>query len=135
MEKILELTRQIGHLLQEQDCFKNYIAAREANDTDENLQKQIGEFNIVKLSLDAELAKEDRDEDKLKSINEEMRALYSTIMENESMKNYQNAKMLLDKTVNGIYNVIAGSADGINPDELDFSESCGGDCATCGGCH
>lgn len=135
MEKILELIRQIGHLLQEQDCYKNYLSAKEANDNDENLQKSIGEFNIIKLSLDSELAKEDKDEEKLKTINEDMRKLYSEIMANESMQKYQTAKMELDKTVNGIYNVIAGAASGINPDELDFSESCSGDCSSCGGCH
>lgn len=135
MEKILELSREIGHLIQNEDCYKDYVAAKKANDSDEDLQKWIGEFNIIKLSLDSELSKEEKDEAKLKSINEDMRKIYSNIMANESMQKFQSAKMALDKLVAGVYNVVSGAAGGLNPDDLTLDDSCSGDCSSCGGCH
>ena len=135
MDKILEATRNLGKLIQDEDCFKRYIESREKNDNDEELQKAIGEFNLVKLSMDQELAKEERDAEKLKALNDDLRRTYSEVMINENMINFQTAKREVDELVAKIYSVIVKCSLGENPETAEFEESCGGDCASCGGCH
>lgn len=135
MDKILELSRELGKLLQNEQCYKDYMHAKDVNDNDENLQKEIGEFNLVKLSIDQELSKEDRDEQKFRELNEQLRRIYSNIMVNESMQAFQKSKAELDRLVAGIYSVIVKCAGGENPDEVTMEDGCSGNCSSCGGCH
>ncbi len=135
MDKILEATRELCKLIQAEDSFKSYVAAKEANDADEDLQKKIGEFNLIRISMDQELSKEDKDEEKIKAMNEELRAAYAAVISTESMQTFQVSKQELDKLVNGVYSVISRALQGENPDELEFIESCSGDCSGCSGCH
>ncbi len=135
MEKLISKTRELGRLIQEQEAYKTYIAAKEANDNDEGLQTDIGEFNVMRLNLDVELNKEEKDESKLKQINEDMRAIYGKIMANESMIKYQESKKELDKVIEKIYGLILACAAGEDPDTAEISEGCSGNCGSCGGCH
>ncbi len=135
MEELILKTRELGKMLQEQEAFKNYISAKEANDNDEELQTDIGEFNIMRMNLDRELTKEEKDEEKLKKINEDMRAVYGKIMANESMIKYQESKKELDGIVEKLYALILASAAGEDPETVEISEGCSGNCGSCGGCH
>ena len=135
MDKILELSRELGKLLQQEQCYKDYMHAKDVNDNDENLQKEIGEFNLVKLSIDQELGREERDEQKFRELNEQLRRIYSNIMVNESMQAFQKSKADLDRLVAGIYSVIVKCAGGENPDEVTMEDGCSGNCSSCGGCH
>ena len=135
MDKILEATRELCKLIQADESFKAYVTAKEANDADEDLQKKIGEFNLVRLSMDQELSKEDKDEEKIKAMNEQLRAAYAAVVSTSSMADFQVAKQELDKLVNGVYGVISRALNGENPDELDFVQGCSGDCSGCSGCH
>ncbi len=135
MDEILKQARALGALIQNEECYKQYIHAKEVNDDDEELQKAIGEFNLIKMNLDTELSKEDKDEEKLKAINTQLREVYSDIMANESMQSFSVAKKQLDELVSGIYSVLIRCASGENPDEVDIQSGCSGDCSSCGGCH
>lgn len=135
MDAILEKTRELCKLIQAEESFKAYVSAKETNDADEDLQKKIGEFNLIRLSMDNELSKEDKDEEKIKELNENLRATYAAVISTDSMQSFQTAKQELDKLMNGIYGVISRALDGANPDELDFVQGCSGDCSGCSGCH
>ena len=135
MDKILEATRELCKLIQGEESFKAYLSAKAANDADEDLQKKIGEFNLIRLSMDQELSKEDKDEEKIKAMNEELRAAYAAVISTNSMQSFQTSKQELDKLMNGIYGVISRALQGENPDELDFVQGCSGDCSGCSGCH
>ncbi len=135
MEEIILKTRELCRLLQEEEAYKTYMAAKEANDNDEELQTDIGEFNLMRINLDAELTKEEKDEEKLKKINEDMRAIYSKIMANESMIKYQTSKKELDGVVDKIYGLILACAAGADPDTAEISDGCSGNCSSCAGCH
>ena len=107
MTDVIALARQLGHAIQEQDEYKNIVAAKNAADADQGLQK----------------------------LNEEMRTAYSDIMSNENMKAYNDAKQAFDKVLQRVLAIVQQSADGQDPDTTDFSEDCTHDCSTCGGCH
>ena len=44
---IIELTRALGAAIQETEEYKRFMSAKEKNDNDEALQKQIGDFNLL----------------------------------------------------------------------------------------
>lgn len=131
---IIELTRKLGAAIQNSEEYKNFMAVKEKNDNDAMLQEQIGDFNLLKMQLDAEREKEERDEEKLLELNEELVKLYNTIMSGEAMTEYNKAfgeyKALTDK----ISNILLMCENGEDPETCEPS-ACSGNCASCGGCH
>ena len=132
---LIALARQLGHAIQEEQAYKDLRAAQTAADNDKDLQDLIGEFNLKRMAINNEACKEDRDEEKLRALNEEMRSSYASIMSNENMIAYNDAKTALDTVMQRVMAIITQSADGEDPDTTDFSPSCTHDCSTCGGCH
>ena len=132
---LIALARQMGHAIQEEKAYKDLRAAQTAADNDKELQDLIGEFNLKRMAINNEACKEERDEEKLRSLNEEMRSSYTKIMQNENMVAYNDAKTALDTVMQRVMAIITQSAEGEDPDTTDFSPSCTHDCSTCGGCH
>lgn len=134
MERILEMAKELGHAIQQDERFIRLQAAQTAADEDAELQSLIGEFNLKRMAINSETAKEDKDEEKLKELNKEIREVYAKVMANPSMVSYNEAKTAVDKIINGIGAIVNMAAQGMNPDEYD-EHNCGGNCQTCGGCH
>ncbi|MBQ0097406.1 MAG: YlbF family regulator [Oscillospiraceae bacterium] len=132
---IIKLARELGHAIQNEEFYKKLETAKKNADDDKELQDLIGEFNLKRIAINNEACKEERDEEKLSKLNEEMRSLYAEIMSNENMMNYNEAKTTLDNNVQRVLMIITKSADGEDPDTADFSSDCTHDCSTCGGCH
>ena len=61
-------------------------------------------------------------------------ALYEQIMQNDCMKAYNAAKQEVDAAMRFVNQILAAAVNGEDPDTI-TEESCGGDCASCGGCH
>ncbi len=136
MEQILEMAKEIGHAIQQDDRFVKLQMAQSAADNDAALQELIGEFNLKRMAINAEAAKPEAEQDaeKVKQLNIELREVYARVMANESMSAYNAAKTELDKVINGIGAIINMAAQGLNPDDYD-EHQCGGNCSSCGGCH
>lgn len=133
---IIELTRELGKALQADQSYVNMQLARQASDEDEALQQAIGEFNLKRMAINNEAQKEDRNEETLQRLNEEFRASYMKIMENENMQRYNEAKTEFDALLQRITGIIGLCADGEDPATCDYdAAACGGDCSSCGGCH
>ena len=133
---IIELTRELGKALQQDPSYLNMQIARQASDEDESLQKAIGEFNLKRMAINNEAQKEERDEETLKRLNEEFREVYASIMQNENMQRYNDAKTEFDALIQRVTGIIGLCADGEDPETCDYdAASCGGNCASCGGCH
>lgn len=136
MEEILELARDMGHLIQEDERFIKTQMAQAAADDDKELQEAIGKFNLKRMALQGEANKADKDEAKITALNEELRGLYTAVMGNAHMEAYQAAKSELDKMVNEALTIVSLSAQGADPDTAgDSGCSGGGGCAGCNGCH
>ncbi len=132
---MIEMARELGKELQKDQAYLNMQLARQASDEDEGLQDAIGEFNLKRMAINNEAQKEDRNEETLKRLNEEFRAVYAKIMENENMIQYNKAKTELDALVQRLTAIITLSAEGDDPETCDYEAACSGNCATCGGCH
>ncbi len=136
METLLEMAKDLGHAIQADERFMRVQMAQAAADEDEALQALIGEFNLKRMAINAEAAKGEgeQDEDKVRTLNEELRAVYAQVMANESMAAYNAAKTEMDKLTNGIGAILNMAAQGLNPDDYD-EHACSGNCSSCGGCH
>ena len=132
---IIEMTRKLGVAIQQEEVFKNYIKAKAANDNDVELQDMIGQFNVIRMQLDGVLSADEKDGDKVKELNKQLKDTYTAIMGRESMMNYNIAKGELDVLVNQINAVIEHTLDGDDPLTCDIASNCTGSCSTCSGCH
>lgn len=133
---IIEAARNFGAAIQNDERYKKLIELRMVNDADEELQAMIGEFNMARMSIDQELSKtEDRDEEKIKEFNTNLRTLYGRIMCNDAMIAYNEAKTEFDKVMQRANAIIELCTEGEDPATCEPAEGCTGSCATCGGCH
>ncbi|MCI9272779.1 MAG: YlbF family regulator [Clostridiales bacterium] len=132
---IIELARQIGKEIQQDERYLNLQKAEKSSDSDQQLQDLIGDFNLKRMAINNEAQKENRDEEKLQKLNQELRECYSTVMQNPNMIAYQAAKQEMEDLLKRVNAIIMQSAEGEDPETTDYVESCGGNCGSCGGCH
>lgn len=132
---IIEMTRKLGVEIQKQEVFKTYIKAKSANDADKQLQDDIGQFNLIRMSLDQALSAEEQNGEKVKELNGQLKDIYTKIMGSEAMMNYNIAKQELDVLVNQINAIITLTVNGEDPMTCDITSGCTGSCSSCSGCH
>ena len=132
----LEAARKLGAAMQADEAYIKYTEAVKLNDENEELQKIISEFNLKRMNLDAEISKDEneKNEEKIKTLNEELRAIYNEIMQNPAMIEFNTAKAGMDKLLQDINSIIMMCAQGADPETCEIS-NCTGSCSTCGGCH
>ena len=133
---VIELARELGKAIQQDERFLAMQIARQNSDNDDELQQLIGEFNLKRMAINNEAAKDDRDEAKLQQLNSELRETYAKVMQNKNMNAYNEAKELMDNMLKRINAIISISAEGGDPEIADLTEdTCGGYCSSCAGCH
>ena len=132
---IIEATRNLGVEIQKDERFIRFIKAKLANDNDETLQNQIGEFNTIRMNLDREMNAETQDEEKIKELNEKLREIYTAVMSSKTMLEYNTAKAEVDAMLNDINSIIMQCVEGEDPMTAEPHTACTGSCSTCGGCH
>ncbi len=144
MDTLIEMARDMGCTIQQDDRYIRTQMAQAAADEDAALQEMIGQFNLKRMTvgqLTAQLTEEKDDavrkqtEARLKQMNDELQGLYETIMENQHMAAYNQARTELDKLMRQILNILTMSAQGADPDTVEAGDGCTGDCGSCGGCH
>lgn len=132
---IIEKTRELGKLIQQEESYIALQKAQADADADMELQNLIGDFNMKRMSINNEASKKDKDSDKLALLNSQMREDYSKIMSNKNMIAYNEAKDAFDMVANRVLAIVQQSAEGADPETADYStSSCSGSCSTCGGC-
>ena len=132
---IIEMARELGKLIQQEESYIALQKAQADADADMELQNLIGDFNMKRMSINNEASKKDKDSDKLALLNSQMREDYSKIMSNKNMIAYNEAKDAFDMVANRVLAIVQQSAEGADPETADYStSSCSGSCSTCGGC-
>lgn len=131
---IIQMTRELGKALQQDDRYIAYTLARQANDNDAVLQADIEKFTALRTDLNTLMSSENPDSEKLKELDEEIKAVYKKIMSNPNMFVFNSAQNALESLINNINQIISMCANGEDPDTCQPSGGCSGSCATCGGC-
>ena len=135
---VIELTRQLGAAIQEDARYKEYDAARKANEADEELNNLIGKINLIQLNYQQEAGKgEEADAAKMEAFAKEFEEAYREIMLNGNMVKFEAAKTAVDDMMNEIMGILAMCIDGHDPATCTPAEEhhCSGSCDSCGGCH
>lgn len=133
---IIEMTRELGKAIQNSESYKNLEAAKQKNDADENLQKDIGEFNMIRVKLSTLMQDENADETEAAKLDGELKDCYTKVMGNENMMVYNIAKQEVDEIMNKISTILVASVNGEDPATCaDTASSCSGGCDSCSGCH
>ena len=135
LDTIIEMARSLGRALQNDDRFVRTQLAQNAADEDKELQDLIGEFNLKRIALNQETTREEKDGEKIRKLDGEIREVYARLMANEHMQAYQAAKQELDQLVSNVATIVPLSAQGQNPDDIPESAGVGGDCSGCAGGH
>lgn len=136
MDRIIDLARDLGAALQQDERYIRIQMAQAAADEDKDLQDAIGEFNLKRIALQNESARETQDEAKIDQLTTEVSEVYTKIMENPSMIAYNAARPELDRLLETVARIITLSAQGEDPYAIpESSESCSGNCGSCSGCH
>lgn len=135
---IIKATRELGKAIQADERYLAFQEAQKANENDIELNGLIGKLNLIQLSYQNESQKEEPDTAKLEGMDSEFREIYGQIMLNENMRKYEEAKGNVDAMMNHVIQLLTLCVNGDDPEtcEVQAQEeaSCGGNCASCGGC-
>ncbi|MEG0179034.1 MAG: YlbF family regulator [Oscillospiraceae bacterium] len=131
------LFKEAAVQLQKEEAYVALDAARQKNDNDESLQQMIGDFNLARMDLNTEISKgDDKDTERVSTLNAKVNDLYNNIMQNESMTIYNECKTELEAVMNYVNAILSTAANGGDPMTVEApSESCTGSCSSCSGCH
>ena len=133
---VIKAARNLGSAMQEDERFVEYARTKLALDKDEALQDLVGKFNIARMNIERLGESEERDEEKFRAANLELREIYDGIMNNDTMKAYNEAKSGVDKMMGDVMAIIQMCSEGADPETCEIPEGgCGGNCSSCSGCH
>lgn len=137
MEDIINLAREIGFAIQNNSDYIEFKIKEQNINCNKDLQKTLEEFNLKKSQINLEMSKAEANSEKIDQLNKEIGELYSTIISNRDMKEYNKAKEKFDKLLQKISLIINKSAEGQDPYLISAQdyEECQGSCSTCNGCR
>lgn len=133
--EIIKMARELGKALQSDDRYTAYMLAKKKNDEDTELQNLIDSFDKKRSELNTAMCADDKDTDKIKALDTEIKETYTKIMSNPNMVFFSGAQSALEQLVTEINQIITMCANGEDPDTCEVQQSCSGSCSTCGGCH
>ena len=131
---VIELTRELGKAIQQDDRYIAYSLAKQVNDDDKELNADIEKFTNLRLELTNVMSCEDKDTDKIKQLDEDIKSTYKKIMNNKNMIVFNAAQKALEDLISNVNQIISLCANGEDPETCQPSSGCTGSCATCGGC-
>ena len=103
---VIELTRELGKAIQQDDRFIAYNLAKQANDNDEGLQADMDRFSKLRADLGSAMSAEEPDRDNIAALDKELKEVYGRIMKNPNMIVFEGAQQNLENLVNNIQQII-----------------------------
>ena len=132
-----KMARQLGAAIQQDEAYLIFEKARLANEADEELNDLMGKIRLIQMSYQVEAAKDEPDGDKMNGFNQEFQGVYSQIMANKNMQEYEKARQAVDDMMNYITGILGLCVNGEDPETCDprsHQHDCGGECSSRSGC-
>ena len=126
MMDIFELAAELGKALKNDEKLVRLEAAKNAYESDRELQKMMVEYEVQQRALQGEMVKEERDTLFIDTIQKRIDTLYHSIMEHPVFAELNEAQSDVNELMNAVNNTITFNITGEMP-------SCTHDCSTCGG--
>lgn len=127
--EIFELAAELGKALKEDERMKRLDAAKNAYESDPDLQRMMVEYEVQQKALQGEITREERDTLFIETIQKRIDTLYNDIMNHPVFSELNEAQAEVNELMNAVNNTITFNITGEMP------SSCTHDCSTCGGCH
>ena len=89
---LINLAKNLGAEIQKSDEYIKYKINEQNVECDKDLQALIEEFNLKKVSINEEISKEKVNHERIDKLNSEISTLYTKIMENKTMKEFNKSK-------------------------------------------
>lgn len=131
---VIKMTRELGKAIQQDERYIAYNIAKQINDEDEELQKDIAEFENLRNIMRDAMSTENPDFTKINDIDKETKTLYQKIMSNSNMIAFNKAQSTLEELITNINQIISLCANGEDPETCEPPQGCSGNCSACGGC-
>lgn len=131
---VITTARSLGRAIQSDERYLNLLDAQTRNDRNRELQDMIRQFSEKRNALNVLLQAEDKDREEIARLDSEVKSIYADIFASEDMVNFTRARNEFQDMLTFVNQIITGSAQGQNPDAIEYQESCGGDCGGCAGC-
>ncbi|BED91726.1 MAG: YlbF family regulator [Candidatus Improbicoccus pseudotrichonymphae] len=124
IKKAMELANEI----KSGSDYKNYVKMKEKYESDERMKKLNENFEIEKDKLNEEMSSDKPDSLKIKTISENLRAIYLEINTNKTKIKYEKTKEKYGSLIGEICNIISGEVGVFS------SAGCLMSCSDCSGC-
>ncbi|MDL2232316.1 YlbF family regulator [Ruminococcaceae bacterium OttesenSCG-928-L11] len=135
MDNVINAARSLGKIIQQDDRYTRYMKAQEANEQDSALQQLIEKFHETRIDLNAESGKPEKDMERVKELDAQVKNLYKDIFANPNMVELSDARNDMEYLLNFVNQIVTGSSNGQDPEAIQYAESCGGSCSSCSGCN
>lgn len=129
-QTIYEKARELGELLKSSDEFVAMRAAEETANTDAKLLQMSGEFEQLRAQMQSLTIEDNPDYDKIGEVSRAMDDMQAKLNAEPAMKALRTTR----EQFNGLMSMVNRELQGVLAPESLVS-TCGGSCATCGGCH
>lgn len=130
----IEKFKEAALLLQQEPVYKELKDAKDANDTDQELQKMITDYTNLRLALDQAI----QNNESIVELDAEATKLYGNIMAYPGIVRYHKAKAAAEQFIAFLGNIITTAMNGEDPSNLQpeqpKQENCTGHCSSCAGC-
>lgn len=130
MDSVLDKARELAMALTESEEYLAYKEAESIQLSDQEACKMLADYRVTQDNLAKRAAADGVSKEELEAIQAEAQASFNSLLENVSIKNYLDAQSKFSNLVSQVNNIISyfvsGQASG---------GGCGGNCASCGGCH
>ena len=127
MKTMNETIELLGQQILSSDEYVAFKQAEATHQADAQLSALVNEFDVCRNQLIMARSEEGTDESKVSDIQDQMEKLYNKIMENENMKQYNEAAGKFEALMKHVFDSINTAVFG--------PQECTHNCATCSGCH
>ena len=131
MRDILNLTIEFAKKIQETKEYLNLKKAKEINDKDHELKNNIAEFNELTENVKS-LIKNSSKKEEIDEENSKISLIYSKIVNNENMINFNKASNEMNILMNKINNILIKAVNGEDFESFCVEFNCGS-CKKCSG--
>ena len=129
MTKIIELAHMLGLEIAKSEEIKNLESAKDAFDSNQELQNKMSEYETDRVLLTQEYSKQDADEKLIADLHARIDELANDISTNEIYIMFSKAQAEVNALMNEVNEEIKFCITGERPSQ------CTHDCSTCKGCH
>ena len=129
MTKIIELAHMLGVEISKSEEMKNLGMAKDAFESDRDLQSKMSEYETDRVLLTQEYSKDEADEKLIADLHARIDELATEITGNELYIAFVGAQAAVNALMNDVNAEIKYCITGERPSD------CTHDCSTCKGCH